>query len=52
MGPFLRFVISIGQWAQEHQTLVIIGSVLVVFLLGGIKLAQHTISSAQRRPRL
>jgi hypothetical protein len=52
MSPFLRFVVSVGQWAQDHQTLVIAASVTIVFLLGSVKLVQHTSFFTHRRPRL
>jgi hypothetical protein len=51
MSPYLQFIVSLGAWAQSHQTFVIAVSVTIVFVLGGVRLVQHT-SSSHRRPRL
>jgi hypothetical protein len=52
MSPYLQFLVSLGAWAQNHQTLVIAACVTIVFLLGGVKLAQHTSFFSPRSPRL
>jgi hypothetical protein len=51
MSPYLQFIVSLGQWAQNHQTLVIALCVTIVFVLGGVRFVQHT-SFFGRRPRL
>jgi hypothetical protein len=51
MSPYVQFIVSLGAWAQHHQTLVLAASVTIVFLLGGVRLAQYT-SRLHRRPRL
>jgi hypothetical protein len=50
MSPYVQFIVSLGAWAQNHQTLVIATCVTIVFVLGGVKVAQHT-AFFTRRPR-
>jgi hypothetical protein len=48
MAPSFQFLVSVGQWAQEHQALILAFWGTVVFVLGGRELVRFF----ARRPRL
>jgi hypothetical protein len=49
MQPYVQFLVSLGQWAQGHQELVLLGSLAVVGMLGIARLATRTAIQHRRR---
>jgi hypothetical protein len=52
MSPYLEMLVSLGQWAQSHQVLVIAACVSMVFVCGGVRFVQRMSFFSDRRPRL
>jgi len=50
MQPYVQFLVSLGQWAQAHQDLVLFSSLAVVVILGIARLGWR-LSLYARRPR-
>jgi hypothetical protein len=40
MNPFWAFLVTLGAWAQEHPTLMLMGFAVVVVFCGGRELAR------------
>ena len=48
MAPYFQFLVSIGQWAQEHQALLLAFWGTVIVVLGGREMLRFV----ARRTRL
>jgi hypothetical protein len=48
MSPYFQFLVSVGQWAQEHKALILAFWGTVIVVLGGREVRRFL----ARRPRL